>query len=69
MQMGSKKRTMGNSETNRVFSHKKELVLREHNFGNLDGVFFYSMPTMGTSDFATMISRIVATPAAGEVDG
>ena len=35
----------------------------------LDGVFFCNRPTMNSSDSATMISRFVASPAAGEVDG
>jgi ribonucleotide monophosphatase NagD (HAD superfamily) len=44
-------------------------LLRTLNSPRLDCLFFSNGPTMNASDFATMISRIVATPAAGVVNG
>lgn len=69
MQMGSHRLTMEDRTDRYGSGQTDERISQESFFPALDGVFFSGMPTMGTSDSATMISRIVATPAAGEVDG
>ncbi len=69
MQMGSHRLTMDDRTERYGLGQTDERISQESFFPALDGVFFSDMPTMGTSDFTTMISRIVAIPAAGEVDG
>ena len=55
----------------RIVEFSTPETLNSHNSENpvLDCLFFSNGPTMNVSDFATMISRIVATPAAGVVNG
>ena len=65
----SKKLPIGSMGQNELKTPNIKQLLRTLNSPHLDCLFFSNGPTMNASDFATMISRIVATPAAGVVNG